>query len=95
MLLKFSEKSTYLARQQRQCLRCAKARCPDCLKTARYVKKGKWMVCSDHEWTPQDLAMFEEQQRIKKSGADKGKRKVRGGVVCVVVGRESVVGVGR
>ncbi|CAM9872438.1 unnamed protein product, partial [Ectocarpus sp. 13 AM-2016] len=58
-----------------KCLRCAKARCPDCLKTARYVKKGKWMVCSDHEWTPQDLAMFEEQQRIKKSGADKGKRK--------------------
>lgn len=35
------------------------------------------MVCSDHEWTPQDIALFEEQQLQKKYGAEKGKRKVR------------------
>ena len=35
------------------------------------------MVCSDHKWTPQDLALFEEQQKSKKAGAEKGKRKVR------------------
>lgn len=62
--------------QSNQCLRCAKARCPDCLKNTRYVRKGKWIVCSDHEWTPQDLILFEEQQRQKKSSGDKGKRKV-------------------
>ncbi len=37
------------------------------------------MVCSDHKWTPQDLALFEEQQRTKKTGAEKGKRKVKEG----------------
>lgn len=63
-----------------QCLRCAKARCPDCLLTARHVKKGRWMVCDDHDWKPQDLALFEEQQeqqrQKKMGGSDKGKRKV-------------------
>lgn len=35
------------------------------------------MVCSDHEWEPQDVAIFDEQQRQKKLGAmEKGKRKV-------------------
>lgn len=34
------------------------------------------MVCADHEWTPQDHALYEEQQRQKKHGLEKGKRKV-------------------
>lgn len=35
------------------------------------------MVCDDHEWSPQDWALYEEQQRQKKlGGAEKGKRKV-------------------
>lgn len=35
------------------------------------------MVCSDHKWTPQDLALYEEQQKSKKASTEKGKRRVR------------------
>lgn len=60
-----------------QCLRCAKARCPECLVGTRYIRKGKWMVCSDHEWSPLDMALFEEQERQRKLAGDKTKRKVK------------------
>lgn len=49
--------------------------------TSRYVKKGKWMVCSDHEWKPQDMVLYEEQQRQKSfAGSEKGKRKACSGM---------------
>lgn len=60
-------------------MRCPKARCPDCLLDTKYVKKGKWMVCADHEWKPQDWALYEDQERQRRQGGtEKGKRKVRG-----------------
>lgn len=34
------------------------------------------MVCSDHEWSPLDMALFEEQERQRKLAGDKTKRKV-------------------
>ncbi|CAN0131795.1 unnamed protein product, partial [Ascophyllum nodosum] len=60
-----------------KCLRCAKARCPDCLSSTRYVRKGKWMLCSDHEWGPLDEMLFEEQERQRKLGGEKAKRKTK------------------
>ena len=34
------------------------------------------MLCSDHEWGPLDEMLFEEQERQRKLGGEKAKRKV-------------------